>query len=1219
EMPVAFDASGIATLDWTIPPGAKLGSYEVALRHGDDWTPSGSFRVEQFRIPLMRGDLSMAAVLQPRARAVNVDLSVRHLSGGPAARLPVVLRSELRPGFFAAPEEFESYTFATGPMREGFEHEEEDAGEAAKAHHREEFVLDAAGTTRTVVRDLPVVVRPTDLVVELEFRDPNGETQTVATTRTLLPSARIPGIRVDDWAAARQTLTPHVAVLGPDGQPVADAPVRIDVARRDSYSHRKRLVGGFYGYVHTSEVKKLGLLCEGRSDERGLFHCDAPPPARGNLILEALVVDEAGAEARTRTDVWVPGEEEGFDSGPSDRIDLLPEKKSYEPGETARLQVRMPFREATALVTIEREGIGQARVVAVSGDNPVVEVPVLDEHAPNVYVSVLLVRGRVGDVQPTALLDLGRPAYKLGIAELVVNVKAHRLGVTVTSDRNVYRVRDRARIHVAVRTHDGNAPAAGSEVAVAAVDEGLLELAPNPSWNLLDGMMGRRPYEIETSTAQVEVIGKRHYGRKAAPSGGGGGRSSTRELFDTLLLWAPRVVLDADGEADVEVPLNDSLTAFRIVAVATSGTGRFGTGHTTIRSTRELSVLSGLPPLVREGDEFTAEFTLHNTGDAPLDARISGRVDGLEAPLPEQRFTLAPGEGRIVAWPVRVPAGRTELVYEMTATAGAAGTVIEDKLRVKQRVAAARRVQVTQATLEQVDGSRSFPVRLPAGADPLAAGSGVTVSAAASLADSVDSVKQWLARYPYTCLEQRVSMAVGREDDKAWQAIVDGIDSYMDESGLLRFFPGSDPGDDTLTAYVLSVSMAAGRAFPEELTERMVAGLVGFVSGTVASGRGPVVPDYTLRKLAAVAALARAGKAEPAMLASITIQPALWPVSAVLDWWNIVLTVEIVDRAARLKEVEQVMRSRLDLSGTTLAFTGAQGDLWWMMASGDSDAARLLLLLSEKALWKQDAPRVLRGLVARREGGAWQTTVANAWGVVAMRAFAKAHESEKVTGRTAVELAAVKSAVEWTTAAPPPVVLPWPAGEAELSVVHDGAGKPWITTTARAAVPFTEPVAAGYRVRKTVTAVEPLEAGKWRRSDRLRVVLDIDAQRDMWWVAIDDPIPAGASHLGSGLGRGRISESLPAESAPSQAPSRDKCTQDDCEQASRTMHPVYVERTQESWRAYLRHVPAGHSRVEYMIRLNQPGTFHLPTTRVEALYAPEIFGELPNAIVKVHP
>ena len=53
-----------------------------------------------------------------------------------------------------------------------------------------------------------------------------------------------------------------------------------------------------------------------------------------------------------------------------------------------------------------------------------------------------------------------------------------------------------------------------------------------------------------------------------------------------------------------EVPLNDSITSFRIVAVATGGTGLFGTGSTSIQSTQDLMVLSGLPPLVREGDRY---------------------------------------------------------------------------------------------------------------------------------------------------------------------------------------------------------------------------------------------------------------------------------------------------------------------------------------------------------------------------------------------------------------------------------------------------------------------------------------------------------------------------------------------------------------------------------------------------------------------------------------
>jgi len=37
------------------------------------------------------------------------------------------------------------------------------------------------------------------------------------------------------------------------------------------------------------------------------------------------------------------------------------------------------------------------------------------------------------------------------------------------------------------------------------------------------------------------------------------------------------------------------------------------------------------------------------------------------------------------------------------------------------------------------------------------------------------------------------------------------------------------------------------------------------------------------------------------------------------------------------------------------------------------------------------------------------------------------------------------------------------------------------------------------------------------------------------------------------------------------------------------------------------------------VRLNNPGEFNLPATRVEAMYAPEMFGELPNASLTVGP
>ena len=66
------------------------------------------------------------------------------------------------------------------------------------------------------------------------------------------------------------------------------------------------------------------------------------------------------------------------------------------------------------------------------------------------------------------------------------------------------------------------------------------------------------------------------------------------------------MALNAQGEAVIEVPLNDSLTSCRLVAIADAGVQQFGSGSTSIRVTQDLQVLAGVPPLVRQGDRFVA-------------------------------------------------------------------------------------------------------------------------------------------------------------------------------------------------------------------------------------------------------------------------------------------------------------------------------------------------------------------------------------------------------------------------------------------------------------------------------------------------------------------------------------------------------------------------------------------------------------------------------------
>lgn len=1221
KFPLKWDANGIAETTWTIPKEAKLGTYGVNFikrneKTGQEWEwISGGFRVEEFRVPLLKGVIQPPAEPLINAKEITLDLSVQYLAGGGAGLLPVKLRSEIRPKTIPSFEGYDHFIFSNGPVEEGLVRrgeplesegfEEVAAGEETTIGRKEiklqgiDMVLDRFGSGRTTISDLPKVEIPKEVLSEMEFRDPNGEIQTVSAKIPLWPSKNLIGIKPDSWAVSKEAFKFHVAVLDLSGKPVPDAPVKVDLFERKTFTHRKRLVGGFYAYEHSVETKRIATLCEGKTDNKGLLICEVKSPASGNVILQAYSTDHLGNKIVAHREVWVAGSGEWwFEVGDHDRIDLLPEKKRYEPGETATFQVRMPFRSAMALITVEREGIMEAWVKRISGKKPVIEIPVKGSYAPNVFVSAFVVRGRLPWIKPTAMVDLGKPAYKLGIAEINVGWKAHELKVNVSTDRKVYKVRQKVKVKIKVQTSDGKSPPQGTEVALSAVDEGLLELMGNGSWEILPAMMGRRGYEVRTSTAQMQVVGKRHFGLKALAQGGGGGRQTTRELFDTLLLWKGRLFLDPNGEASVEVSLNDSITSFRIVAVATGGTGLFGTGSTSIQSTQNLMVLSGLPPLVREEDQFKAEFTLRNTTNQSMEVNASPKVVGISAPLKPLTIFLLPGEAKEVGWDVNVPMGLEKLQWEMEVKEKGSGEM--DRLKVTQRVVPAIPVRTFQATIAQIEKDFKLSVERPK--DALPGRGGIRLDLRPKIAEGLNGVIDYMKRYPYTCMEQKISVAIALRNESLWKGVMAQLPSHLDSDGLVKYFPPCEYGSPTLTSYIIAIAHEAEWSIPNETKEKMVIGLRKFIEGSIARSTPIPTADLNIRKLSALEALSRGG-AEVKLLSSITIDPNLWPTSAVIDWLNILQNMkEIPNREARIKEAEQIIRSRLNFQGTVMGFTTEGTDyLWWLMVSNDVNAVRVILSLLNSEKWKEDMPRLVRGALGRQKKGAWDLTLANAWGVLAMEKFSKAFESVPVSGSTRATLSRESFTTDWN-ASPKgkPSLFQWPAKKEELSLIHQGTGKPWATIQSLAAIPLKEPFSSGYKIKKTIIPIEQKQPKQWGRGDIVRIRLELESQADQTWVVVSDPIPSGATILGKGL-------------------ARDSQLLTKGEERKGWVWPAYEERSFEAFRAYYEYVPKGQWVVEYTLRLNQSGAFQLPTTRVEALYYPEMFGEIPNQTVEVHP
>ncbi len=477
-IPLKWRANGTAETVFKIPEKAKLGTYEVYLAAPSDPArsgtvpkiSSGSFRVEEFRIPLMKAVIQGPREPLVNTREMEVDLAVSYLSGGGAAHLPVKIRTEIQPRSIVFPD-YEEVTFSNGGVKTGlekferseeaFDEDEEGPENADSQQNRrllqtKELILDKQGGARTKLSGLPASDTPMDLLAELEFRDPSGEMQTVTTRIPTFPSPWLVGISSGVREPSASSLSYQVVVLDLKGRPLPDIEVKTTLFQKKNYSHRRRLAGGFYAYEHITEIKEIGPHFQGKTDSNGMLHGEGPSSVSGPVLIQAEVSGEPGFRSLAHLEIWVPGKDDlWLEARNDDRIDIVPDKKQWEPGEQARFQVKMPFREATALITVEREGILDATIKKISRNHPFVEIPVKPNYAPNVFVSALVVRGRVPGSRPTATFDPGKPAYKLGLTEIRVGWKQHELGVEVLPDKKTYHTRETVAVRIKVKTAEG--------------------------------------------------------------------------------------------------------------------------------------------------------------------------------------------------------------------------------------------------------------------------------------------------------------------------------------------------------------------------------------------------------------------------------------------------------------------------------------------------------------------------------------------------------------------------------------------------------------------------------------------------------------------------------------------------------------------------------------------------------------------------------------------
>ena len=1236
EAALAFDARGSALNQWRVPPNARLGTYDytilgddgVALRHGE-------FQVEAFRLPVFEARLDARVSGEGKAPVVDLAGSVAFLAGGSAANQPVLVRGR--------------YTAAVDSPVPGYGFADDSRAPIDPPSFAERrAALDQAGRYHARV-DVPLADAPLTLHAEMEFADPNGETSVQTVNVAVWSRARKVGVAVRRGPV---TDSADVAVIVVDAanHPIPGQDVTVDAARA-------HYVRGIDRRGYWSEEPGVRVpVCTVRTDQHGKGQCTVPWTGRtaDNWLFRATAPEASSATAVVdpRLFRW---------SRAASAIALADEREP-EAGQPLKLRLKPPFLPATALLTVEREGVLASHELSVTAADEEITLPTEPGFAPGVNLVAQFVPaagGAVDEVEPTAQME------HEDMLDLHFARASHQLDVEVTLDHATARPGE--TVQAEVRVSRAGARAAGARVTLVAVDDALNLLKRNDTWALMDtfwhgryipmggarsaltwprsfqfGPIARqwpalesqlRRYDSSTSYQsdpgttpdknlaglELVVTGQRAMtvttgvtmdrNRGAAPdededevvsdeAGRLPGPGAPRADFSSLAMWKADVQLDEDGRARVAIPLPDSLTRWRIVALAMIGADSYGIGKATVQTRKALQVLSGLPPVVRGGDELDQKITLRNDSDRVMTVRVHAQAPaGTPAEL-QRTVTLPAHQSQAVSWRIRVPTGIDRIDWRISALADEDGE--RDALLVTQHVTRMP-VTVHDRMLVRVDRALSLPVALPKQALPGL--SIVAVQWSGSLgAGAVAGAQAWMAAYPYRCMEQMVSMAVVSGDAGAWNAAMDKLPQHLDADGLVEYFPDT-LGSDILTAYLFDMAAATGWPLPANERERMLTGLRN------ALARPDPTPSLheqneLERRLALQAALGtNLGTARPVVPEDLDALPTI----ALLDWVRYVLaTPDGPLRRDRLDSAAASLRNRYDLQGTRLRWRGdASQQRWWMMWTGDVVAARTALLVQQwaqaDARWQDDLPRIIQALVDVQVNGHWNTTVANAWAVVALRRFAQAAEETPVTGTSTAMLATRSEERSWPN--PAPALFAWPRHDigTALALDHKGTGAPWATVLVKAATRAEQAIAHGLAIGKTIAPVAQRVPGRWSEGDIMRVTLHIVSHGDNGWLAINDPIPSGATILGKGLG----GESIAAQLA---------------EQQRRTpwmARPSFVERGSDRYRAYYARVGAGEWDLSYTVRLNNAGTFQFPATRVEAMYAPEIFGEAPNAALDV--
>jgi hypothetical protein len=495
-----------SSTEWTVklPAEAPLGHYQVSARvEGQEREVAGTFLVAAYRRPDFRLDVNLAGESTVAGVGLKGVIEGRYLFGAPMSGRTVRWTYSKAPQYdvpAVVSERFASERWV-------FVDEEDERRSSPETLQTKEEALDAHGRlTMDLTTDLRAG-RPYLYTLEGEVTDVSRQTIAGRGSFRVDPAPWYVGVKRPAYFADTQTgLDTEVVASDLAGRAAAGVPVHVTLTRVQWHSVRRAEGGGFYTWE--TERKELSAGSWDVTSAEAPVPLHVPLEEGGYYVVRARAQDAEGRSTTSATGFYALGP--GYTAWARydhNRIDLVPEKKTYRPGETARIMIQSPWDRATALLTTEREGVRASRPFELTSTQQTVSVVITEDDIPNLFVSVLLVKGRTGTYSDKDTSDPGKPAFKLGYVELRVEDASKRLSVKVKADREEYRPASRAHVEVAVRDDQGRP--ASAEVTLWAVDYGVLSLTGYRTPDVLGSVWVEKALQVMNEDSRQNIVSRR--------------------------------------------------------------------------------------------------------------------------------------------------------------------------------------------------------------------------------------------------------------------------------------------------------------------------------------------------------------------------------------------------------------------------------------------------------------------------------------------------------------------------------------------------------------------------------------------------------------------------------------------------------------------------------------------------------------------------------------